>query len=99
MMLFADDLVICEHSRPNVELQLERWRETCESSGLTVSKGKQSIHAMPRKRSNIHIQEKEAKTVKTFKYLDSLFYADGGAEKDVNTRIKLPGQNGGKLMV
>ena len=53
----------------------------------------------PEKDQTIHIQEKEAKTVKTFKYLDSLFYADGGAEKDVNTRIKLPGQNGGKLLV
>ena len=31
MMLFADDLVICEHSRAEVELQLERWRETFES--------------------------------------------------------------------
>ena len=53
----------------------------------------------PEKDQTIHIQEKEAKIVKTFKYLDSLFYADGGAEKDVNARIKLPGQNGGKLLV
>ena len=31
---FAYDLVICEHSRAEVELQLERWRETFESHGL-----------------------------------------------------------------
>ena len=42
VMLFADDLVICEHSRAEVELQLERWRETFESHGLRVSRGKQS---------------------------------------------------------
>ena len=38
VMLFADDLVICEHSRAEVELQLERWRETFESHGLRVSR-------------------------------------------------------------
>ena len=42
MMLSADDLVICEHSRAEVEMQLERWRETFESRGLRVSRGKQS---------------------------------------------------------
>ena len=39
VMLFADDLVICEHSIAEVELQLERWRETFESHGLRVSRG------------------------------------------------------------
>ena len=34
VMLFADDLVISEHSRAEVELQ--RWRETFESDGLRV---------------------------------------------------------------
>ena len=29
------------------------------------------------------------KTVKTFKYLGSLFDANGGAEKDVNNRVKI----------
>ena len=42
VMLFADDLVICERSRAEVELQLERWRETFESHGLRVSRRKQS---------------------------------------------------------
>ncbi len=40
VMLFADDLGICEHSRTEVELQLEKWRETFESHGLRVSRGK-----------------------------------------------------------
>ena len=36
---------------------------------------------MPRKRP--------VKTVKTFKYLGSMFNANGGAEKDVNNRVKI----------
>ena len=30
VMLFSDDLVICAHSREEVEMQLGRWRETFE---------------------------------------------------------------------
>ena len=52
VMLFADDLVICEHSRAEVEVQLERWRETFDSHGLRVSRGKNRVYSMSRKRSN-----------------------------------------------
>ena len=37
----------------------------------------------------LYIQEKEVKTVKTFKYLRSMFDVNGGAEKDVNNRVKI----------
>ena len=43
----------------------------------------------PEKDQTIYIREKEVKTVKTFKYLGSLFDANGGAEKDVNNRVKI----------
>ena len=42
LKLFADDLIICEHSKGEVALQLERWRDTFESRRLRVSRGKQS---------------------------------------------------------
>ena len=43
----------------------------------------------PEKHQTIYIQEQEVKTVKTFKYLGSMFDANGGAEKDVNNRVKI----------
>ena len=52
-----------------VELQLERWRETVESHGLRVSRGKTEYMPCPEKDQTIYIQEQEVKTVKTFKYL------------------------------
>ena len=52
----------------------------------------------PEKDQTIYIQEKEVKIVKTFKYLGSMFDANGGAEKDINNRVKIAGQNGGKLL-
>ena len=36
------------------------------------------------KYQTIYIQGKEVNTVKTFKYLGSLFDANGGVEKDIN---------------
>ena len=69
VMLFADDLAICEQSRAEVELQLERWRETFESHGLRISRGTKEYMPRLEKDQTIYIQEKEVKTVKTFKYL------------------------------
>ena len=37
-MLFADDLVICEETRLEVEQQLDSWREVLEGNGLTISR-------------------------------------------------------------
>ena len=39
-MLFADDLVICEETRLNVEQQLDSWREVLEGNGLIIIRKK-----------------------------------------------------------
>ena len=70
-------------------MQLERWRETFESHGLRVSRGKTEYMPCPERDQTIYIQEKEVKTVKTFKYLGSMFDANEGAEKDVNNRVNI----------
>ena len=89
VMLFADDLVICEHSRAEVELQLERWRDTVESHGLRVSRGKTEYMPCPERDQTIYNQEKELNTMKMINYLGSMFDGNGGAEKDVNNRVKI----------
>ena len=40
MMLFADDIVICEEIREEVEQRLECWRNALERSGMKVSRSK-----------------------------------------------------------
>ena len=39
-MLFADDLVICEESRLEVEQQLDSWRDVLYGDGLRISRKK-----------------------------------------------------------
>ena len=56
---------------------------------LRVSRGRTEYIKCKEKYQIICIQEKEMKTVKTFKYLGSMFDANGGTEKDVNNRIKI----------
>ena len=58
VILFADDLIICEHSRAEVELQLDRLREAIESHGLMVSRGKIEYMPFPENEQSSYIQEK-----------------------------------------
>ena len=66
-----------DHSRADVDLQLEKSRETCESQGLRVSRGKTEYIPCPEKDQTIYIQEKEVKTMKMFKHMGSFFDANG----------------------
>ena len=78
------------YTHTRVRPQLERWKETFESQGLRVSGGggQGTCHAQ-KKYKTIYIQGKEVNTVKRFKYLGSLFDANGGSERDVNNRVTI----------
>jgi len=43
-MLFADDLVLCDESRYNIEDRLEDWRRRLKDVGLKVSRSKGTYH-------------------------------------------------------
>ena len=88
-MLFADDLVLCETSREKVEQELERWRYQFERHGLRISRTKTEYMPTPHKEENIKLGDGPIQTVKVFKYLGSMFAAEGGSETDVNNRVKV----------
>ena len=94
-MLFADDLVLCETSRAAVERELEIWRNQFERHGLRVSRTKRAY--MPcndydnnsRNYEETQLGDDKLNTVRTFKYVGSIFDSNGGAERGINNRVKL----------
>ena len=52
-MLFADDLVLCDTSRDNLEERLEDWRGRLEDVGLKVSRSKTEYLPPKESRNNI----------------------------------------------
>ena len=47
------------------------------------------MSAIPETNEDIQLGDDELSTVTTFKYLGSIFYSNGGAESDINKRVKL----------
>ena len=45
-MLFADDVVLVDESRPGVNRKLELWRRTLESKGFKLSRKRLGMRVM-----------------------------------------------------
>ena len=73
MMLFADDIVICEETREEVEQRLEFWRYALERRGMKVSRSKTEYLCINKRNDNgtVKMENKKVPRVKEFKYLGS----------------------------
>ena len=88
-MLFADDLVLCESTREEAEEQLEVWRNAIENKGLRVSRKKTEYLPPSSCHDKVKLGGEEIKNVTTFKYLGSMFDAEGGTTTDCKNRVRL----------
>ena len=88
-MLFADDLVLCESTREETEEQLEVWRNAIENKGLRVSRKKTEYLPPSSCHDKVKLGGEEIKNVTTFKYLGSMFDAEGGTTTDCKNRVRL----------
>ena len=89
-MLFADDLVLCESTREQVEEQLELWRKAIENKGLRVSRSK--IEYLPPSSchdSTVKPGGEDINNVTTFKYIGSMFDAEGRSTIYCKNRVRL----------
>ena len=79
MMLFADDIVICEETREDVESKLESWRYALER-GMKVSRSKTEYLCINGGNDDETVKMEDTKVprVKEFKYLGSMVQESGG---------------------
>ena len=94
-MLFADDIVICEQTREEVEQRLESWRHALERRGMTVSRSKIEYLCINRGNDDKTVKMEDTKVprVKEFKYLGSTVQESGSCEREVKRRAQ-SGWNG-----
>ena len=69
-MLFADDIVICEDTREEVEQRLESWRNALERRGMKVSRSKTEYLCINGRHNNetMKMEDKKVPSVRDFKY-------------------------------
>ena len=88
-MFFADDLVICEDTRDKAEYRLERWRDVLARHGLNVSRQKTEYVPPSNTNDAVKLGEEEIPCTNKFKYLGSIFAAEGGTEANCKKRVRL----------
>ena len=87
-MLFADDLVICEETRLEVEQQLDSWREVLDGNGLRISRKKTEYLRPAGSSEEVCLAGIPLPCTSSFKYLGSTIEATGGCGADVDNRIR-----------
>ena len=94
-MLFADDIVICEETREEVELRLESWRYALEKRGMKVSRSKTEYLCINggNDKETVKMEDTKVPRVKKFKYFGSMVQESGGCEREVKKRVQA-GWNG-----
>ncbi|KAI5735287.1 hypothetical protein M8J77_016627 [Diaphorina citri] len=69
-MMFADDVVLCELSREEVERKLEDWRRVLEERGMRISRTKTEYMTTKQVEDiSISLQNERLPSVEKFKYL------------------------------
>ena len=94
-MLFADDIVICEEIRKEVEQRLEYWRYALERRDMKVSRSKTEYLCINGGNDDETMKMEDTKVprIKKFKYLKSTVQESGSCWREVNKRVQA-GWNG-----
>ena len=94
-MLFADDTVICEETREEMEQRLDCWRYALERRGMKVSRSKTEYLCINGRNDSKTVKMEDTKVprLKECKYLGSTVQESGSCEREVKKRVQA-GWNG-----
>ena len=89
-MLFADDIVICEETRKEVERRLESWRYALDRREMKVSRSKTKYLYINggNEDETVKMENTKVPKIKKFKYLGSTVQESGSCEREVKKRVQ-----------
>ena len=89
-MLFADDIVICEETREEVERRLQSWRYALERREVKVNRSKTKYLCIHGENDDetMKMKDKKVPRVKEFKYLRSTVQESGSCERELKKRVQ-----------
>ena len=90
MMLFADDIVICEETRKEVKQRLEFWKYALERRRMKVSRSKTEYLCINGGNDDetVKMEDTKVSRIKKFKYLRSMVQESGDCEREVKERVQ-----------
>ena len=97
-MLFADDIVICEETKEEVEWRIECWRYALERRGMKVSRSKTEYLCVngENDKETVKMEDTKVPRVTDFKYFGSMVQESGSCEKKVKKECRQDGTDGEK---
>ena len=89
-MLFADDIVIYEETREEVERRLESWRYALERREMKVSRSKTKYLCINggNDKETVKMENTKMPRIKEFKYVGSTVQESGSCERKVKKRVQ-----------
>ena len=90
MMLFADNIVICEETREEVEQELESWRYALKRRGVKISRSKTEYLCINggNDKETVKMEDTKVPRIKEFKYLGSTVRESGSCKREVKKRVQ-----------
>ncbi|KAL1457439.1 hypothetical protein WDU94_007671 [Cyamophila willieti] len=87
-MMFADDVVLCEQSAEDLEIELEKWKNALEERGVRINRPKTvQLNFGMDEGQRVHLDGEELNVVDKFKYLGSMIDKEGELDCEIAHRV------------